>query len=101
MRLDPDQIVYQPVFVGGSGTYEPFKKQGVDIYIDLSDHLLSSFEWRLFHGVGGSRFNAVDQLEGESEGTDLIPRHVYMGLDEENIVYSPVFVVYQAVLIRR
>ena len=46
--------------MGGSGTTEPFKKTFVGIYINLSYHLLSSFEWFIYHGVGGGKFNAVD-----------------------------------------
>ena len=37
-------------------------KKGLYIYSDLSYQLLSSSEWRLYHGVGG--INAVDYMEG-------------------------------------
>ena len=36
----------------------------MNIYSDLSYHLLSSFEWKLFHGVEGSKFYVVDEVEG-------------------------------------
>ena len=54
---------------------------GVDVYSDLSYHLLASFRWRIYHGVEGSKFNVVD-------GTDWIPTHVQRGLDEVKIVVS-------------
>ena len=80
--------------MGGSGTSEPFKKKGVDIYSDLYYQLLYSFKRRLYHVVGGSKFNVVDYDEGESEEADLIPSHVWRGTDEENIMYLSMFVVY-------
>ena len=35
-------------------------KNGLDIYSDLSYHLLSSFQWILNHSMEGSRFSVVD-----------------------------------------
>ena len=46
------------------------KKKGGDIYSDISYHLFSSFEWRIYHGMQSSKFNVVDQVEGVSVGTD-------------------------------
>ena len=66
----------------------------MDVYSDLSYHLLASFGWRIYHGVEGSKFNVVD-------GTDRIPSHVQKGLDEEKRVHSSVLVISRAVLMRQ
>ena len=43
----------------------------------------------------------MDWVDGESEGTDLIPIHVRRFLDEDNILYFSVLLVSRAVLMRR
>ena len=53
----------------------------MDVYSDLSYHLLESFGWIIYHGLEGRNFHVVD-------GTDWIPSHVWRGLDEEKIVAS-------------
>ena len=39
-------------------------KKDVDIYSDISYHLLLSFKWILYHGVEGSKFDLEDYVEG-------------------------------------
>ena len=73
---------------------EPFKKKCVDVYNDLSYHLLASFGWIIYHGVEGSYFNVV-------YGTDLTTSHMWRGYDEVKLERSSVLVVSRAVLMRR
>ena len=40
-------------------------------------------------------------MDGESEGTDLIPIHVRRVLDEDNLLYLSVLLVSRAVSMRR
>ena len=41
------------------------RKKGVDIYIDLSYHLLLSSEWIIYHGVEGSKLMQLIRWKGE------------------------------------
>ena len=66
----------------------------MDVYSDMSYHLLASFGWKIYHSVEGSKFNVMDV-------TDLFPSHVQRGFDKEKIVYSYVIIVSQLVLMRR
>ena len=52
----------------------------MDVYSDISYHLLASFLWIIYHGVEGSKFNVVGVI-------DWIPRRVQRGLDEENLSF--------------
>ena len=58
----------------------------MDVYSDLSYHLLASFGWKIYYGVEDSKFNMM-------AGTNWIPNHVWRGFDEEKLVHSHVLIV--------
>ena len=57
------------------------KKKGVDIYSDLSYHLLLSFGWRLNHGLGGGNFMCMIGLGMRDSGVFYchVLKAVYVG----------------------
>ena len=66
----------------------------MNVYCDLSYHLLAYFGWIMYHGVEGSNFNVVGV-------TNWIPRHVQRCFDEEKLFCWSVLVISWSVLIRR
>ena len=66
----------------------------MDFYIDMSYYFLAYFGWIIYHGVEASKFNVMC-------GIDWIPGRVQRYFNEEKLVRSSVFVVSQAVLMRR
>ena len=62
------------------------KKNGVNIYSDISYNSLFSFEWRLNHGMEGSKFMCIIRWRGKGRGIDCIPSHVRRVLDADKIV---------------
>ena len=61
-------------------------KKSVDIYSYMSYHLFLSFEWRLNHGMEGSKFMCIIRWRGKGRGIDCIPSHVRRVLDADKIV---------------